>query len=202
VSPAHGALGLVRASVLGACCLLLALTGHVLGGGQAPSPLALLVLAVPVGCLSVLMTGGRAGPYRIGLTLGLTQVGLHEAFMLLAQPHCTLDAATSAGLAGHGHAAMHATARCAPAMPMASATPAMVAAHTAAAVATGLLLWHGERLLWSVVAWVTVRLPAALRPPPATGTRPVAHAAVRSTARPLLLAGGGGRRGPPAVWAT
>lgn len=199
MSPARGALRLVRAAVLGSCCLLLALTGHVLGGGAAPSPFALLVLAVPVSCLAVLMTGDRAGLYRIGLTLALTQVGLHQAFMVLAQPHCPMGAPA---MAAHVHSAPPSPVSCSPAMPMAGATPAMITAHAAAAVATGLLLWHGERLLWSLVAWLAVPLPAGIRPQlPRVSRRSEPHA-VDSPVRLLVLVGGLGRRGPPAVGAT
>jgi hypothetical protein len=195
VTPARGALRLGRAAVLGTCCLLLSLTAHVLAGGAAPSPVALLALAVPVGCLSILVTGERAGLARIGGTLAATQLGLHEGFMLLAQPHCALPA-----MAGHGHSALAGTtASCTPAMPMAGSSVAMVAAHVAAAVATGLLLWQGERLLWALVTWLAVTIPQAVDPLPVPDRRRARLLDVRRTARSLTTIGGVGRRGPPAV---
>jgi hypothetical protein len=195
VTPARGALRLSRAAVLGACCLLLSLTAHVLAGGAAPSAMAMLVLAVPVACLSILVTGERAGLLRIGSALAATQVGLHEGFMLLAQPHCSLPA-----MAGHAHsAAVGAAMSCSPAMPMAGPSVVMVAAHVAAAAATGLLLWQGERLLWALVTWLAVTLPQALRPVSAPARRPAQPVVVRRSARLWTTLGGVGRRGPPAV---
>jgi hypothetical protein len=194
VSPARGALRLGRAAVLGACCLVLSLTAHVLAGGAAPSPMALLVLAVPVACLSILVTGERAGLLRIGGTLAATQVGLHEGFMLLAQPHCSLPA-----MAGHGHTAVGAAMSCTPGMPMAGPSAVMFAAHVVAAVATGLLLWRGERLLWALVTWLAVTLPQALDPRPVPARRPAHPVVVRRSARSFTTLGGVGRRGPPTV---
>jgi hypothetical protein len=195
VTPARGALRLGRAAVLGACCLLLSLSAHVLAGGAAPSAPALLVLAVPVACLSILVTGERAGLLRIGGTLAAAQVGLHEGFMLLAQPHCSLPA-----MAGHAHGAPAGAAMsCTAAMPMAGPSVAMVVAHVAAAAATGLLLWQGERLIWALVTWLAVTLPQALDPLPARARRTAHPIVVRRSARSLTTLGGVGRRGPPAV---
>jgi hypothetical protein len=194
VTPARGALRLGRAAVLGVCCLLLSLTAHVLAGGAAPSPLALIVLAVPVACLSILVTGERAGLTRIGGTLAATQVGLHEGFMLLAQPHCNLPT-----MAGHGHTAVGVAMSCTPAMPMAGPSALMFAAHVAAAVATGLLLWRGERLLWALVTWLAVALPQALDPLPVPARGRAHPVAVRRSTRSSTTLGGVGRRGPPAV---
>lgn len=197
MSPTRGALRLGRAALLGASCVLLSLTAHVLAGGALPSPLALLALTVPVACLSVLTTGERAGLPRIGLILAGTQVGLHEAFMLLAQPHCTVN-----GMAGHGsgHVAQPLSATtCAPAMQMAGGSTAMLAAHAVAAIGTGLLLWHGERLLWAFVTWLAVALPR----PVAAQLTPVrdrpATPGVRRAAQLLAAIGGVGRRGPPVL---
>jgi hypothetical protein len=199
VSPADGLTRLGRAAVLGSCCLLLALTAHVLAGGAVPSVPALLVLTVPVACVCVLATGDRAGGYRIGLVLGATQVGLHEAFMATAQAHC---APAAMGHAAHLGAAAHGSvAQCWTAMPMASPSPAMVVGHLVAGMLTGLLLWHGERLLWAFLTWLAVTLPRGsvgrLLPGPARR----AATAVRRTAHSVVPAGGVGRRGPPALLA-
>ena len=52
-SPASGAFRGLRAAVLGVVCVALALTGHLLGGGRAPSLWALLILGVPMGAVSL-----------------------------------------------------------------------------------------------------------------------------------------------------
>lgn len=180
--------------MLGACCLLLSLTAHVLAGEAAPSLVALLVLAVPVACLSTLVTGERAGLLRIGSTLAATQVGLHEGFMLLAQPHCDQPA-----MAGHGHTAAGAALSCTPAMQMAGPSTVMLTAHVAAAVATGLLLWLGERVLWALVTWLAGALPQALDPLPGPAGRSARTVVVRRSTPSLTTLGGVGRRGPPAL---
>jgi hypothetical protein len=193
VSPVSGGTRLARAAVLGATCLLLALTGHVLAGGAAPSVGVVLVLAVPVACLSVLVTGGRGGALRIGAVLAVTQVGLHEAFMLTTQGHC---APVANALAAHAHGRPGAAERCMAAMPMAGPSFAMIAAHAAAAVATGLVLWQGERLLWAFLTWLAATLPGApLRLALRTAYR--GTPAVRRVAGVVALPGGVGRRGPP-----
>ncbi len=84
-------------------------------------------------------------------------------------------------------------------MPMAGPSVAMVAAHAAAAAATGLLLWQGERLIWALVTWLAVTLPRALDPLPVPARRLAYPVVVRRSARFLNTLGGVGRRGPPAV---
>lgn len=184
--------------MLGGACLLLSLTGHVLAGGPAPSVPALLALAVPVACLCTLVTAERAGLTRIGLTLATTQVGLHEAFMLLAQPHCTVTGMTGHGLHGHGAAA---PLTCAGPMAMAGPSVAMLLAHVVAAIGSAVLLAHGERLLWSFLTWLAVTLPQPTRRPLTVALRRTLTSGVRRPARRLLAPGGVGRRGPPALHA-
>jgi hypothetical protein len=195
-SPARGATRLVRSAVLGTACLLLALSAHVLAGGQAPSVLALLVLSVPIGCACVLVTGRQVGLLRIGTVLGVTQVVLHEAFLSLAQSACA-PAGTSIHAHGQSMAAACGTATAGP-MHMAAPTWSMLAAHALAAAAVGLLLRQGERLLWAVVSWLAPAPPlhSALLLP-AAGLRPGAPA-VRRSARSVAIPGGVGLRGPPA----
>jgi hypothetical protein len=210
VSATRGSLRLGRSAALGTSCLLLSLAAHVLAGGPAPSLVAVVVLAVPVTCAAVWATGQRAGLARVGTTLGLTQVGLHQAFMTVGQPGCygamplpgpaaaVHDAAMSTGCPTSGAAAT------AP-MPTLLHTPMhilgssslMAVGHLLAAVGTALLLWYGERLLWSLLGWLAwvPRVASGLRIQPAAQLQ-AAHA-VRRVAGSVAVPGGVGRRGPP-----
>jgi hypothetical protein len=84
-------------------------------------------------------------------------------------------------------------------MHMAGGSGLMVAGHALAAAATALLLWHGERLLWALLAWSgwTNRPVADLRVTP--HVRLVGAPAVRRVAGMVAAPGGVGRRGPPVV---
>jgi hypothetical protein len=202
----RGALRLGRSAALGTSCLLLSLAAHVLAGGAAPSLTAMLVLAVPVSCASVLVTGRRAGLLRIGAVLGLTQVGLHQAFGLLTQSTC-VGGAPELGHSLGGHMAGSTSGCVGPlahvgSLPVATSmhmagSSLMVAGHVVAAAGTALLLWQGERLLWALLGWLawTVRPVADVRTVPAPRLR--AGVAVRRVAGSVSVPGGVGRRGPP-----
>lgn len=198
MSATRGALRLGRSAALGASCLLLALAAHVLAGGPAPSLLAVIVLAVPVSCACVLATGRRAGLARIGTVLGLTQLGLHQAFVALGQPPCTGSTTSLPGhLAGHTGAGAGISASCGPAMHMAGGSAVMVAGHVLAAGLTALVLWQGERLLWAVLAWLGWTALPSTETTLAARARVVRAAVVRRVTGSIAVLGGVGRRGPP-----
>ena len=193
--------------MLGAACLTLSLSAHVAAGGAAPSLAALAVLAVPVACASVLLTGGRAGLPRLAAMLAGTQLGLHEALMALADHPCTGSLGPlGAPMAGHGDAA--AGADCGGSsmgmgmgstLPTAAPSTLMVAAHVVAATVMGLALWYGDHLLWTFLSWLGLR--AIIRP---TLTLTPTNAAAATAAVPRVASrhdalGGVGRRGPPAA---
>jgi hypothetical protein len=202
VSATRGALRLGRSAALGASCLLLSLAAHVLAGGPAPSLLAVLVLAVPVACAGVLVTGSKAGLPRIAAVLGLTQIGLHQAFMALAQPGCTGSAtALARPMAAHAGATM--TTGCTPPVHMTGGSAAMdagmVAGHALAAALTALVLWQGERLLWALLAWLRGTAVPVDEPNITPQARLLGASAVRRVAGSVAVPGGVGQRGPPAV---
>jgi hypothetical protein len=203
VPATRGALRLGRSAALGASCLLLSLAAHVLAGGPAPPLLAVLVLAVPVACVCVVVTGRQAGLPRIAAVLGMTQIGLHQVFMALAQPGCHGSESLARPMAGHAVAAM--PSGCPMPMPAAGESAAlhfspqagMVAGHVLAAVATALVLWHGERLLWALLAWLGWTNLLIARPGVAPHTRLLGAPAVPRGAGSAAVPGGVGRRGPP-----
>jgi hypothetical protein len=202
VSATHGALRLCRSAVLGATCLTLSLSAHVAAGGAAPSLAALAVLAVPIACVSVLLTGSRAGLPRIAVMLAATQLGLHQALMALADHPCA-GAVGPLGdpMAGHGGAAAAACAGSGMSSTVTMSAPStpMVAAHVAAASIMGLALWYGDQLLWALLSRLGVR--AIIRPTLTLSPAGAAAAttAVRRVASLQEALGGVGRRGPPAA---
>jgi hypothetical protein len=201
--PATGWLRVVRAAVLGSVAFTLALSAHVVAGGQPPSMTVCLVLTMACGGVSIGVTSGRLGLAAITTTLGVFQLGLHYCLMWLASAGC--GAGPHVGVAPmrmHGGPAQMLTCVPMTAEAMAStahvSTALMLGAHAIATVATAWVLAHGERVMWLLVSAVwtvfhrvgTVLITPARRrsnPPLADGV-----------GRALVALGGIGRRGPPA----
>jgi hypothetical protein len=180
-SPGSGALRAVRAGLLGLVCVLLALSGHLAGGGHAPSPWAVVILALPMAALCLGLTARRRGVGSIGAVVAGSQLVLHEALMWFqAGTACTGPADVHA----HAHLPAHlgqaeAVSGCRPMAGMASALPAgaggsraaalMVLSHALAAAVTTVVLAHGEALLWRLWHRLTRGVPQAhVRLVPAT----------------------------------
>jgi hypothetical protein len=195
----------LRAVALGAVALALAVGAHVGAGGRMPPLLALLTSVVVLGCLSAVATGRRIGRPPLVVGLGATQLGLHLWFSATSLPGCGM---AGTPLTGHVHAiasdcltGVGAAPAGADAMSMATATTLasvlMLAAHALAVLVTGLLLAHGEDLLWRLAAELRHALPRF-----AGASTPVAR---RSGAPVVTLASPRGRsavgrvlrRGPP-----
>jgi hypothetical protein len=144
--PGRGLLRIARGGILGVCCGVLALLGHLVGGGAAPPLPALAACTVLVGSgLSVLADRRRYFPHILGAAV-TAQIVFHVAFSLTARPG-TGTAGVHAGLAGAapGHHADDVS---------------MVAGHLVAALAMAWLLAHGEAVLWAVFdLFGFVRLP-------------------------------------------
>ncbi|ABS01809.1 hypothetical protein [Kineococcus radiotolerans] len=191
-SPVRGALRCARAGAVATTVVGLAAGAHLAAGGRAPGIPLLLAVAVVVGALSLLLAGRRFSRSGLAGLLGGGQVTLHELF----------DAcpAQAVAVVAHGHhlewtpltGAVDGAAGSA-----GSGSAAMTLAHVAATVAALLLLLHGERLLWSLWAWLRplarvlrdlLRFVAA-RPAPFPATPPARPRSV--VARRVR------RRGPP-----
>ena len=200
--PASGASRGVRAAALGVVCVALALTGHLLGGGQAPSLWALLILGVPMGAVSLALTSRRRGLPAIGMTVAASQLLLHEALMwLTAGSGCAVSGDPHAHL-GHGSAApvLDCTGMTGMAASTASAhfsLSAMLLGHVAATVVTTLVLAYGESLLWRWGGRLVHRPLAGSMP--VLAARRVTLARTRTAARARVVAGPALRRGPPRV---
>jgi hypothetical protein len=199
--------------------------GHILAGGQPPSLTAALLLAVPLGCLSLLLTARRCGLAAIGACMAGSQIVLHEALMWSAASRlCRVGSGTttSATLAHLGHGGggqlnLHCGGAMTSMASMSSTTSmsghsvalipgltlVMLAGHALAALGATLVLAYGERLAWRLAAWLgrvtdLVR-PAQLLVAPrrnAPSALPVHRVQV------LARAGSMTRRGPPAALAS
>ncbi|MFC0625676.1 hypothetical protein [Kribbella deserti] len=183
-SPGAGALRSVRAAAVAVVTVGIAAGSHVLGGGAPPHPLALLILSVLAAVPVHLLSGRRLGFGLLLVLLGGGQFVVHHLLMAMAtmQP------------GGHPHEMppmVH------PAAPVPTEGPTMLIAHVVATLLTGLLLAHGESLLWAL--WSLLRpllvvpggFVAVSRPKPlpiATIRRPLRVTAFARPDRP---------RGPP-----
>jgi hypothetical protein len=188
----RGPLPFFRAALIASVAGSLAVAGHVLGGGQLPDTVTLAVTAA-------FLTGPAAWLARRQLSfvvlfgmLGTGQLTLHAAFTafslgascLSRLPLAGLTAAQlpgslpplAGGLTHDGHAGLSCTAAM-ETMPMddGSNSPAMLAGHVLATLATAWLMRSGEAALWQLLAWLRplVRLPRPAGFTPATH-RPVA----------------------------
>lgn len=189
---------LLRGTLLGSVATVLAAVSHIVGGGHAPSGLALmlgLVFATFVGTVAVgrVAAGRPVGIWRTVIAVGIAQLSFHAGFSLLGT-----GAAVSAS--GHRHHAVFAIAAD-PAGALAQGGSAMWLSHLGAAALTVLYLRHLERRVWAVLArlgGVLLRACGIRMPHPAR--RPLRLAVSREPgAASAVLRDAIARRGPPAV---
>ncbi|MEQ7123051.1 hypothetical protein ABN034_00900 [Actinopolymorpha sp. B11F2] len=181
--PGRGLLRVARGGLLAVCCAMLALAGHVIGGGDVPKAHTWVAVAVLTGAgFSVLADRQRSfGQVLAGAVAA--QAGFHLAFSLTG-PGAGDHAQPAAG-GSHG---------------MGLPTDlAMVGGHLLAAAGTAALVTHGDTVLWSLVellglvrmpplgAPLVVTVPCSPAPSPPDLPRPGASLCAR--AHP--------RRGPP-----
>jgi hypothetical protein len=220
-APVHGASRLLRAAALGLTCLALGMGGHILAGGQPPSLTAALLLTVPLGCLSLLLTARRCGLATIGACMAGSQIVLHEALMWSAASRlCRVGSGTTTsatlvhlGHSGAGQLNLHCdgamTSMASTSMSGHSAalmpglTLVMLAGHAVAALGATLVLAYGERLAWRLAAWLG-RVTDVVRPAqlPVAARRNALSASPVHRLQVLARAGSMTRRGPPAALAS
>ena len=205
VAPGRGALRLTRSALFALAAVGLAAAAH-LSGGETVSPLAGL-LSVPAVMIVVnLLAARERGRASLLLAMGVTQVGLHLAFMAAS---ITRSCQATGGhlmpaMPAGSRPATQLTMQCGPVMTHGGATSGlwpstpMLIAHALAGVLLVLVLAHGEKAVWALAACLRFRLvlpgPAvplpALRPLPVLGA-----AAVRP--RSAIHRRSVRRRGPP-----
>ena len=174
-SPGRGAARVARGSLLALCCTVLALSGHVLGGGHVTAVLPMVAVAGPLGAAFVVWADRQRGPAEIAAAAAVSQVAFHVTFSLCG----------GTGLPGHATAA----------------DVGMVAGHLVAGVLITWLLSTGEAALWALYRALSgvlqvrvVRLPVLAHRssgPPAEAAWP------RRCGAGLVLAAAYPRRGPP-----
>lgn len=177
-----------RGVVVAAVGLLLAVAGHVVGGGDtAPGALGIPVAGLVVAAC-ILASSRSWTPARLLTALAGVQVLVHGS-LLLGAPSGTVDPRLASVAATHaGHAHDHAAAL----------TPGMLVAHVVAVVLAALVLARVDVAV--VVLWHLARrlllpaLPTAL-PLPGAPTAPVDS--LLRPAHAVLLAAAASRRGPP-----
>lgn len=162
-SPATGGLRALRAGLLATTCVSLALAAHTSAGGHVPDTLALLTATVAVGCAALLVTRRRLGTVTSAMGLVGAQAALHLWFALTTGQDCAVTGALT-----HGHGV---APHCAPVAgvapeqaattPGATSAAAMLLAHLGAVVLLGLLLAHGDALLWRLAGLLPRPVPSS-----------------------------------------
>lgn len=173
MEPGPGATRLLRGGLLAACCLLLGLSGHLVGGGGVPSAAPVLLGGALVAAGCVAWAGKPRGFRQLLVAAAAAQGGFH----------LTLSLSPAHPMAGH------------PLVP----DLRMLAGHAAATVVMAAVLAHGERVLDALARvadralFVVPRDPEVYRPVQIPITGPDAGPATG-----VLVAAGCPRRGPPA----
>ena len=94
---------MARGSLLALCCTLLALSGHVLGGGQVSAVVPMLAVAGPVAAAFVVWADRQRGPAQLAAAAAGSQVAFHVTFSFCGgtglPEHATRGAAAMVG--GH-----------------------------------------------------------------------------------------------------
>lgn len=174
-----GGLRLLRGVLLAVTAAALAITAHGLAGGGAPDTSLTVLACLALGWIGTAVADRRHSPAAIIAALGGSQIALH---VLLSMPH---------ELSAHHHPATTTSV---------VHGPAMLAAHTLAAVLTGLLLAAADTALLTVVAAVSAVLPR--RPLPVPARTPLLIPVVAppgDVTLDRLLTRICARRGPPRV---
>ena len=202
-------LQLFRAALVTAVAVSLAVAGHVLGGGQRPDTVTLAVTAAFLLAPAAWLARRQLSFAVLFGVLGAGQLTLHTVFAAFSPGVSCLPGLPLANLPGgltplagnlvhYGHAGLNCAAAM-ETMPMdeGANSPAMLAGHLLAMVATAWLMRRGEAAFWQLLAWLRplVRLP---RP---AGFTPASY---RPAARPTVFVAAHRRnlrhdtlRGPP-----
>lgn len=215
--PVHGGARLARGWAGAVLAVGLGAGAHtVLGAGQTPHPLVLLLAVVLAAPICTVLAGRRLSLPRVLAAVTGSQAILHGLYSLASPlPGAHAGLPTTAGHLGHavpasGELASFAAAQSSAHAAVHTAGPGghdhhglgMIAAHAAAALLTVLLIRHGERLLVRaaglVVGAVLRHRVPALRP--AVGrVHPVWASTAPAVPAGRELIGSTGLRGPPAV---
>ncbi|GAB3403233.1 hypothetical protein [Flindersiella endophytica] len=106
MDPGRGALRIARGGVLAAACLLLAIAGHVGGGGHLPPLPALVVTGVLIGAAFAVLADRRRGLKQLMAASLAAQVLFHAVFALAGHDQHTLLVSGAPALVRHGVASL------------------------------------------------------------------------------------------------
>lgn len=191
----------VRALLVAGLSLLLATIAHVSAGGLLPAVWTLGMMGLLCLAGSAMVLDRQASRSRLALLLIGGQTTIHFAMTALAGHGDEGGLQASTALGALHDAVHHLRAD-------AFSDGPMMAAHLAAAAATGLVLGHAERALWTVLVLVAraaalvavvlrwLPVPVATRPV-TVRTRPEAH--LPRLRAQLITRASVVRRGPPAL---
>lgn len=159
---------------------------HLAAGGGLPSTGGMVLIVGLLLWSGLVLTQWRLGRAAMAVTLGGSQVVLHA---LLSAGHPDPTCAV-----GGGHHEM--VLGCASGAEMSHTSPAMVLAHTVAALLLALVLARGEEAVWFLAGLLRPVLPQPIRR--VVDSAPSATPAVADQPwRTPFVLGGVGRRGPP-----
>lgn len=128
ISPSTLPARVFRAALVGWTVAALAVVAHVVADGMAPPALAVILVSLVATCASLALSRSRLTPLVLMVLIGSAQVAVHLLGTYLAGPAHHLASAVDSQL--------------------------MFVAHAVSTVAAALLLAHGERVWWLLVAWI------------------------------------------------
>jgi hypothetical protein len=164
-----------RGALLALCCTALALSGHVLGGGQVVAVLPMLAVAGPIGAAFVVWADRQRDPLELAAAAAGSQVAFHVVFSLCG----------GTGLPGHAT----------------RAGVEMAAGHLVAGVAMTWVLSRGEAALWGLYRALSGVVRLWFLPQPVVASRssrpPAEAVSPQGCGAGLVLAAAHPRRGPP-----
>lgn len=168
--PGSGAMRIARGGVLAVACLLLAVSGHVGGGGHLPPLPAVLVAGALIGAVFAVLADKRRGTAQLIVASLGAQVLFHATFVL----------------AGHD---LH----LAPFL-----GPRAIESHVLASIVVAVLAARADALLWSLVELLALTRVPSLAVVPAAQVPIAAPLPGEAASRRVRLAGDAcRRRGPP-----
>ena len=159
---------------------------HTLGGGSAPGVLAVVLSLAFAGILCIGLAGRTLSLWRMGLSVGLSQLIFHGLFSL-GTPGGALTAGTVSGQGAGAHqhqvvtglvsSADAVTTVGVPVHGMFAHDAGMWVAHAAAALLTVVALRHGERAFWSLFSTAVLAIRSLWEPLAPVAVRGVGHRA-------------------------
>ena len=150
-----------RAVTFTAAMFALAAGAHVMAGGSLPEPAIVAGLVALTLAPMMILAKIRITAPVLAVLLGASQLVLHEAFNALS-----VSTGFTPVAGGHLHGTVQLPASADVLMPQHAAASGllMLVLHTAATLATALVLARGEAAVWALAAWLSplVRILSAL----------------------------------------